>query len=360
MKYSSLVIAASLALSPTLSLAQVDPLAANDGTTQRTGQTTLDRPVSSSSGVQLSTSQNTATAAVKASWATPLGLFNFSTVTASVPITSGATAVDISTLDTMASGASLGLSMTGIYVKPNLPTPQNIDALKMRIRNMCTQVWRQYDYENKYEPGDQKYVSPTVDCNLSDIAKLKDQQEVLENYEEIYFSGPVYFWGLNSKIGYQQYNFYDPTSLAQETLKGAPWSVGGYVAFQPDVAANNLISLSYQHQYGFNPAKSKIKCPPNSTGGMGCVNGEIGPPPVQIKDLFTVDYRMKPASFLAFDITPSYDVRAGVWAINIPVYFMGDGKNSLSGGLAFGWRSDKHVSTVGVFLSKPFSFGPSG
>jgi hypothetical protein len=170
-------------------------------------------------------------------------------------------------------------------------------------------------------------------------------------------------WGTTGKVGYQQYKFFQPVTLAASTLRTTPWSVGGYVAFQPNVVPNSLITFTYQHQYGNNPGSAKVACPAGAVGGKGCVDGTIGPPPPQTKDLLTLDLRQRfsgaalklPYGDFAVELTPSYDARSHVWAIDAPIYFVSDGKGGFNGGVDVSWRSDKHETIVGVFLSKPFS-----
>jgi hypothetical protein len=326
---------------------------------QQAGPGKSNGPVSPDSEVQFSTSQDTASASGKITFRTNLGLFDQTSIAASTPITSGATAVDFGSLDTMANGAALKLQLSGLSVTPNRPTDkQSFEALRKGIQDLCSRVWAIYDAENQLSPGSKQYKDASADCNWSDIAKLKNPLRLESNYERLMFVGPLYFWGVNGQAGYQQYSYFGKTSLNPELQRSTPWSLGAYFAYQPDVAANLIAAITYQHQFGYQPGTAKLKCPAGSVGGAGCVDGQIGPPGAKTKDLITFDLKMKPASYFAFDLQPSYDVRSGVWGPTGLFYFVGDGKNPLAGGLSVSWRSDKHVTTVGVFLSKPFGLAP--
>jgi len=320
----------------------------------------LQSDVSPLSGVQISSSQDAATASAKISARVPLQIFNTASLSASVPLTANATAIDFSTLDTMANGANVGLSLNGITATRARPTAD-------QIHDVCTAFWHEYYGEFPEKAASDAAGQPAgydifgQPCSPADFAKLKYSQAANEfeyKYENLFFSSATLMWGLTGKVGYQQYNYYDTVNLTKQTLRSSPYSFGGYFAFQPGnikFLANSLLLISYQHQYGYNPPTSKVHCPATGASASTCIYGILNEPPTQIKDLITVDYRMKLSINFAFDLTPSYDARNSVWAFNAPIYLIGNGKDPLTGGLNIGWRSDKHVTAVGVFVSKAFS-----
>jgi hypothetical protein len=318
---------------------------------QRAGSSSLAQPVSDDNGIQFSTNQDASSVTAKWSWKGPSAFLDNIAVTGSVPLTSGATAVNVGSLDTMANGAWVGLTASGINV---LGRSTTVDENARQA--LCTEHW-------KHVNATGGNVDTTKTCQLSDLLAPSDWQ-LRREYEQLFFAGPVLLWGLTGKFGYQQYKFFAQPSLAADVLRTTPWSFGGYFAYQPGVVSNTLVTASYQHQYGYDPGSAKIACPPGSSGGKGCVEGTIGPPPPQTKDLFTLDLRHRfitQVSWLpdvAVEISPSYDARSHIWAIDSPLYFIGDGKGALSGGLDLGWRSDKHHVTVGLFVKKPFGLSP--
>src|SRR5580692_4418370 len=81
---------------------------------QRAGSSSLAQPVSDDNGIQFSTNQDASSVTAKWSWKGPSAFLDNIAVTGSVPLTSGATAVNVGSLDTMANGAWVGLTASGI------------------------------------------------------------------------------------------------------------------------------------------------------------------------------------------------------------------------------------------------------
>jgi hypothetical protein len=180
---------------------------------------------------------------------------------------------------------------------------------------------------------------------------------------------PIWLVTFNGKVGTQDHQYYDPTTLLQHTSHTTSWqtgaSVGGILTgshFGDGQASFNL-SFDYQEFYqDGDTGESRTQCltPDN------CVTGFIGAPVLMHQGLLSGDLRwigtiqFGKAAYeypLGLEVKVTYDPIRNSEAVQVPIYFATDDKNALTGGVRYDWQSDSHVSTIGVFVSKAFSIG---
>jgi hypothetical protein len=117
---------------------------------------------------------------------------------------------------------------------------------------------------------------------------------------------------------------------------------------------NTLFMASYSHQETYEEADSLTVCPGGSPP-VTCATGPFGEPKLTKRELVTLEARHRFQTW-AFAPAVTWDTRAGVWAIEAPIYFIQtDKQDGFSGGVKFGWRSDDHDFRASVFIGKAFS-----
>ena len=165
----------------------------------------------------------------------------------------------------------------------------------------------------------------------------------------------------DGKVGSQDHQYFDPTTLLQHTSHTTSWQAGGSAGtiFDSGHASFN-VSFDYQEFYqDGDTGESRTQCltPDN------CVTGFIGAPLLMHSGLLSGDLRWigkvgfdKTKQYpLGAEIKVTYDPIRDAEAVQVPVYFATDDKGSLTGGVRYDWQSDSHVSTIGVFVSTAFS-----
>lgn len=324
-------------------------------TPRAVGPATTSSPVSSANALELNAAQDSSSVSVTASVPLHSELIQALKVTASAPIDQSGGSTDIASLDGLAKGFSVKLQASGSFRARRGSVPYTV--LDQKIRSFCASFWAAYDKEQHTQ------TDPTKDCHIGDIGKLNDPNPWYDQFEDLFFEGPSWTYGLTAGGGAKQFKFFDPNSLASQEANKAQWSAGGFAAVQPSLNGTllpMLLTASYQHQRAYDDADTKMLCPASSgdSAPVACVNGPIGVPVLTTKDLAALEFRWKPASNFAFAVTGTYDAKAKVWGVEAPVYLVSDGKNGLAGGVKVGWRSDTRAVTAGVFVSKPFDLIP--
>jgi hypothetical protein len=164
-------------------------------------------------------------------------------------------------------------------------------------------------------------------------------------------------WSVDGRVGYQDYTFYNGTTLAKGDMKRTPWQLGGSLAWV-DVGPNPSWAIvgQYQYQDTYTEQTSKTLCPStSSTSVLKCVTGPIGAPTPTIKDLLTLEWRYQVGKQFAIDPSATYDAHSSAYSFGLPFYFVKGSSNAFTSGVRADWASDKHHLVVGVFVTKGFS-----
>ncbi len=188
---------------------------------------------------------------------------------------------------------------------------------------------------------------------LADPSLTREWNRILGNYEH------TKLWGLTTGVGYAQHAYFDADSLSKKTVDKVPWSVGAFFGFEPVIDQPYLLLFTYKHQYDAKDNKQKVACPAGSADTTKCVYGSIGTPAMQTKDLVGVEFRDKINDNWAFKLAPTYDTRNRIWSVDLPIFFI-PLKGKLAGGLDLTWKNSPNQSSVGFFLSQPFTTLYSG
>jgi len=173
-------------------------------------------------------------------------------------------------------------------------------------------------------------------------------------------ASPSIVYGATAKIGYQQFTYFDHSTLAKNQTSKTPTSGSVFAGTTLGPDQRMLLLAKFEYQNAYKDATSNVLCPAPSSAPTKCINGPIGAPPRTTGHIYSLEGRYTASRF---DLDPvlSYDSVSHVKGVNFPIYFIGgvsdDGKPSaFNAGIDLGWRSDTHVAMLGIFVGSPFSF----
>lgn len=304
------------------------------------------RPFSGLSGFEISAGQDDSSVSLKGSrvdsWG-PSSIADFSalTVTVSAPLAKGGKPSDVASLDGFADSTSLQLDWLGVHIAgAKSPDGKLQDAVCQRVRARLNPLPK-----DAPDPGHPCYAF---------VLKYGAPQDVEEFKSGDWEAGAIaWIGGVTGKVGYNKYEFTDTTTLAAASAHRTPWSVGANFGVYPR-SLNTLFMASYSHQESYDDADSRTVCP-GGAAPVTCASGPFGGPKMTRRELATLEVRHRFETW-AFAPALTWDTRSGVWAAEIPVYFIQtDKQDGFSGGVKFGWRSDDHDFRAAVFVGKAFS-----
>lgn len=161
-------------------------------------------------------------------------------------------------------------------------------------------------------------------------------------------------WGASGKVGQEDFEYYDPVTLAKLSDHRTGWSLKAYYAMKP-LDEERLFTVQYEHQLAWEGQEEKILCPAGG-GAADCVKGAPGKPTRVEKDIVSAEYRQRVGGS-AFALNLSYDARNEVAAVGLPIYLTTNGEGRFVGGVRFDWRSDTGEAKAAVFVGVPLLFG---
>jgi hypothetical protein len=225
----------------------------------------------------------------------------------------------------------------------------------------CKAMWAAYPAYKKLHPE-----AAVTECNTNTILQVTGDSALAHRYNDaadtaIAARGPSSLAGVFGKFGYEEYTFYDATTLAKDDLKRTPWQAGVYYA-RISSADNWAATGQYLHEESFKETDPKTACLAGVGPVLTCITGSIGRATRVSKDVFSFEYRWTPYQLNIgvaqpkFGVAPkvSYDVNNGDLALSLPVYLFGSSAG-LTGGVRADWESKEHNIVVGLFLTKSFS-----
>jgi len=292
-------------------------------------------------GAEVSAGSDDSSVTLRAAWVdSNAPNYTVRTLTLSAPLGKGGGPTDLASLDALANSTTLEFKWSNVAVAGR-QRPKVAD-----LAEACDEARTAYTTKHGKPPAD--------DSSCAGLAA--DDPDQNSKWEDLFFAHNAYalIYGAGAKVGYNQFDYNDPTTLAQESRSRTPWSVSGFLTYYGR-ANKVLASGSYEHQEAYADADTKTVCPV-VTPPVTCVSGPLGAPKLSQQDLFSLDLRKMFSASLGAAATFTYDAHSDVWGVETPIYFVrnpsGDG---LTGGVKLGWRSDKHDLRASIFIGKAFS-----
>lgn len=280
------------------------------------------------------------------------GMFSTYSLSASAPISKDSDITNVATLDGFANAFELAGSYTNIIV-PGMRTSH-------------------LDSANEYTP---EFVRFCKDLGLDpdenngcDMNTVKEKLKALGRANEYakykaYFFDPkkpvMYAYGVQGKIGYQSFDYFEQATLDKRNTEHAPWSGGMHVGFIPP-NSTTLFILSGDYQKSYKAAKTSSAFLAGGTGVVNCVTGSIGAPDEKEKYLVSGEMRSLFSNVplfkeVAMSLKVTRDLKNDETGVDFPIYLFNDGKGNLNGGVRAGW-TDTDDFTFGVFVGSNFNF----
>lgn len=167
-------------------------------------------------------------------------------------------------------------------------------------------------------------------------------------------------YGIDATVGINDFEWVDATTLLPQKKRHTDWAVAAHIAhYLPGTAITG--SVAYQRAY--KAAEEGTICPPTSTDPADCVQARGAAPTRDKNLLISAGLRHRfvggDGNLLNLAVAPeiTYDVVDDIWGIDVPVYVVADKEGGLTGGIRFGYRSDRENKfSVGLFVGTTFGF----
>lgn len=357
MKAVLFIVVAAVALpsfgesTSTLSTARIDQV------TSRVGAPSVSSSMSADNMFQVQAANGDSNASIKISTkrtATDDGFWVVSLVgQAPTSKGNGNGGTSLATGDGLASGTTLALKFSDSY----------LTGKRNNVSTMCDK------YKDLYLSIDGKKGDDWV-CDTGHVAQLKTDKQLVakgraiskqeyEDYEANYFApaAALISFGGSAKGGYQDFSFYDATTLASQKKREGLWSAGAFISYLP-IAMSAVLTGTISVQSSYKDAKSSSQClatPSANSSFLTCANGSIGSPAHKTTEILALEWRQQVTEHAAIALQVSRDFRNKITAVQLPVYFIHDAKGGLTGGFTFGWTSQDHKGSMGVFVNQAFS-----
>lgn len=328
------------------------------------GGAPVDRAVSEPEAVQLQAARGSSQASIK--WSrlqsarvdskgADAAKVQMSTLEATVaaPLNKDGNDTTLATLDGLGNASSLEIGFKSQGADGIRTGPRNTAQTKAALKAICGRVRTAMTVAGVKPDSEQG-------CDENEVVKYGSAED-REAYERTMWTNSgdgMRAWGMNAKLGYQDFEFVSPADGKKAKLNETPWSVGVFYAFAP-MERLALFTLSLKYQRSFKPGTAGTVCgailPPAST--VTCVDGSVGEPSRVTKKIVALEARRQFAG-LGLGITISRDFEAKVTGVELPIVLVKDADGKFTGGVKLGWRSDTRDKTVGLFVGVPFSTTP--
>jgi hypothetical protein len=273
---------------------------------------------------------------------------------ASTPIHGDDNALPAS-LDALANGSRVTLRWGRFEIGRAVPNPRAI-AIYERARQRCLTAHQ--DDQNAGQVGG--ICSGRSDALVHDYPPPGSPPETRAFNAALLTSGATDY-GLDATVGINDFEWVSPTTLAHHTEQHTDWSVAGHIAHY-FVPTKTALTASVSYQRAYKAADEQQLCPPNPVNpATDCVTAHGAAPSRNEHLLVSIGLRhqfMVGGGLLPLAIAPAatYDAIDDVFGVDVPVYLMPGADGRLTGGIRFGYRSDRdnHFS-VAAFVGAAFS-----
>lgn len=168
-------------------------------------------------------------------------------------------------------------------------------------------------------------------------------------------------FGGDATVGFNNFDYRDPLTLAEHTDEETPYAIGAFVAYYP-ANSRSMVSGGIRFQHAFEAQDEVILCRPVViVPANDCAHAPPGPPEMTEGFVLNMEYRRTfdlGWSFADLAISPiaAYSESDGDIGIELPIYLLPHAKWPILPGIKFGYSSDEDEMTFGFFLKSSFSF----
>ena len=245
-------------------------------------------------------------------------------------------------LDALANGSKLTLR----WGRFSLGIPKE-DAVATRIAEDAEEICK------REEPD-------KLDCTNSGYAVRNHDKPNYRRYLAHTLPNGATDYGIDATVGINDFEWVDPTTLLPQKKRHTDWAVAAHIAHY---LAGTAITGSVAYQRAYKAAEEGTICPPASTDPADCVQARGAAPTRDKNLLISAGLRHRfvggDGNLLNLAVAPeiTYDVIDDIWGVDVPVYVVPDKEGGLTGGIRFGYRSDRdNKFSVGLFVGTTFGF----
>ena len=185
-----------------------------------------------------------------------------------------------------------------------------------------------------------------------------DQSELFtKSFKERYSA--AYRWAYTPMLGVRydtsrsNFNFVDATLVTQPTQTEATrvWT-GTLGVLTP---GDMFFAVNYSNAQGWRAQAKRTVCQPlANTNATTCAEKTIGAPRPENRQQTELEIKRRLGSAFAagFYLTRDHELEA--WAVEVPIYFIKNDTDGLSGGIVASYRSDEKRYDLSVFIGQAF------
>lgn len=194
----------------------------------------------------------------------------------------------------------------------------------------------------------------------------EDSVDLIERYypgtseatDDVFKDAYSYFINVEGKIGYDDFDFIDPTNLSAQSTEKFEYSAGLSATYVSLGERQFGITAGANYQSDFEQADEAITCLSNMDE-ISCASGRPTAPERQDSLLGFTEVRHvfdEVPLFGKLGVAPrvTYNFSEGVTGANVP-FFLPSKDGKLSSGFQVGWRSDTDNIVAGIFFSTALS-----
>jgi hypothetical protein len=272
----------------------------------------------------------------------------------STPVREGADDARPADLDGLANGTKLTLRVGRFLLHPFSGDPPAL------ARSIAAEAREECRRKRRLEEKSEDEIAGCATEPVSNMVGIYQAGRARE-YEALLEPRPPRDFGFELSVGVNDFDFVDPATLAEDNERHVQWSVSGHFT-QYFIRSRSAISVSASYERAWEAADEATFCPPNPTNVViQCTTAAGGPPELNESLLLSLGLRHQFGGrglFRGLAIAPvvTYDVLDDVVGVDVPVYILPDSDGGLTGGVRFGYRSDREDKfSVGIFIGAAFS-----
>ncbi len=167
-------------------------------------------------------------------------------------------------------------------------------------------------------------------------------------------------FGFEVAVSRSRFEFVDAQTLAEGSERHVEWSASAFYN-QYLRRSKTAFTVSATYQRAYEAADEEIFCPAATALPVRCVQARGAPPERDNNLLLSAGLRhqfMSDGRLLNVAVAPlvTYDALDDVWGVDLPIYFVPNSDGGLTGGVRFGYRSDRENEfSVGIFIGAAFN-----
>jgi hypothetical protein len=337
----------------TKAVADEEKAALPSGIGEAVGAATLDSAISLPEAVEIVTDEGASKVTVKLSYSlqNTRGKATYFSFKGVGPLEKAEDGKIISALKGLGNATSLEVGFNQTKLTGVHPMEMRTDE---DFKVICEQVVKAW----KAKPADAPADVDTPDCDKKTLNGTFVQAYAPKRYDDylaLYAEKDATFsaWGVSGALGSEKFDYRDPATLAELSDSKSAWSVSAYYSRMP-LNLQTLFTIRGEHKRLYKLPDPTKKCR-DPADAASCIEAAFGPPVKEDVDVVSFEMRRRVGD-VGIAFSANYDVGEENLVLDLPVYFIRDGKDGFNGGVRATWDTKTDEAKVGVFINRAFTF----